>query len=74
MRWWAPLFSYADIHADGGSPRTVLLAALAYPFLVGRLSVPQPDASLSPPAPGPYVTTMLTSSGSHAILVFGRCL
>jgi len=40
MRWWAPLFSYADIHVDGGSPCTVLLAALAYPFLVGRLSVP----------------------------------
>ena len=32
--WWMPLFSYADIHASGGSPRTALLAALAYPLLV----------------------------------------
>jgi len=34
VRWWMPLFSYADIHASGGSPRTALFAALAYPLLV----------------------------------------
>ena len=34
MRWWRPLFSYADLAATGGSRRTRLLAACAYPFLV----------------------------------------
>ena len=34
VSWWMPLFSYADIHASGGSLRTALFAALAYPLLV----------------------------------------
>ena len=34
MRWWRPLFSYADLASHGGSIRTRLLAVCAYPFLV----------------------------------------
>ena len=34
VRWWWPLYSYADVYAHGGSWKTLLLSACAYPLLV----------------------------------------